>query len=139
METANVQDVDAAKITPLDSPEVARAKIEKAKAKRTKKVAKKAAKAIKKVKKSAKRALKAVKKAAKAVKKAEKKSKRAYSDAEVAKELSGFTTKRQLAKALKVTVPAAQNYIEALKKVRKLETKEIRQGKRGPLALAYRA
>lgn len=125
--TLDVAVVDAAKISPLDSPAVVKTKLKKAK----KKAAKKAAKAIKKTVKSTKKAIKAAKKA-------EKKSRRAFSDADVAKHLSKLTTVRQLAKQLKVTVPAAQNYLNALKGVRKVETKEVRQGKRGPLAIAYR-
>lgn len=108
----------------LDSPGVAKAKAAK--------------KAVKKAKKSAKKAVKAVKKAAKATKKAEKKSRRAFSDAEVAKKLGAFKTIKELAKLLKVTTPAAQNYVNALKDTRKVETKEVRQGLRGPLAIAYK-
>lgn len=81
---------------------------------------------------------KKAKKVAKKVKAVKKASRRAFSDSDVSKKLSGFTTVRQLSKALKVTLPAAQNYINALKKVRKVESKEVRQGKRGPLAVAFR-
>lgn len=132
METQTTETKPA--VDPLDSPGVAKAKAEKA----ARKAAKKIKKATKKAKKATKKAVKAVKKAAKATKKAEKKSRRAFSDADVAKLLGGFKTVRELAKLLKVTTPAAQNYVNALKDVRKVETKEVRQGLRGPLAIAYR-
>lgn len=116
----------------LDSPAVAKAKAAiKAEKKKVKKAGKKIGKKVKAAKK-------AVKKALKTAKKAEKKSRRAFSDADVAKLLAGFKTVRELAKLLKVTTPAAQNYVNALKGVRKVETKEVRQGLRGPLAIAYR-
>lgn len=106
----------------LDSPAVV-------KAKKAKKAAKKANK---------KTAKKMLKKAVNAAKKAEKKSRRAFSNAQVAKLLGGFKTIKELAKKLKITTPAAQNYVNALKILHKIETKEVRQGLRGPLAIAYR-
>lgn len=131
METNSVPPTSASEVKAsdlLDSPAVAKAKASKKAAK----------KSIKKATKKMKKAVKAVKKAAKAAKKAEKKSRRAFSNAEVAKLLGGFKTIKELAKKLKVTTPAAQNYVNALKGIHKIETKEVRQGLRGPLAIAYR-
>lgn len=132
------QTAAAAPSNLLDSPDVAKAKAAIKAEKATKKAAKKVSKKIKKAKKAVKKALKASKKAVKATKKAEKKSRRAFSDADVSKLLGSFKTVRELAKLLKVTTPAAQNYVNALKGARKVETKEVRQGLRGPLAIAYR-
>lgn len=56
----------------------------------------------------------------------------------VASNLEAWKTSRQLAKALHITPPAALNYLNQLKESRKVETKQIRQGLRGPLATAYR-
>lgn len=136
METLTAE--TAAPTNLLDSPAVAKAKAEIKAAKKAKKIGKKIGKKVKAAKKAVKKALKASKKAVKATKKAEKKSRRAFSDADVSKLLAGWKTVREVAKLLKVTTPAAQNYVNALKGVRKVATKEVRQGLRGPLAIAYR-
>lgn len=122
----------------LDSPAVAKAKAVIKAEKATKKAAKSVRKKIKVAKKAIKKMKKAEKKAGKAKKDAIKKSRRAFSDSDVAKVLAAWKTVRELAKLFKITTPAAQNYVNALKGVRKVETKEVRQGLRGPLAVAYR-
>lgn len=62
-----------------------------------------------------------------------------HSTETVAKVLKGeFKTAVQLATELKVTKTTAQIYIKKLGKARKLETKMMRQGKRGPLAIGFR-
>jgi response regulator of citrate/malate metabolism len=62
-----------------------------------------------------------------------------HSTETVAKVLKGeFKTAVQLATELKVTKTTAQVYIKKLGKARKLETKMMRQGKRGPLAIGFR-
>ncbi len=61
-----------------------------------------------------------------------------FTTEDVAKKLGEFKTVTQLAKELKVTKPTAANYVHRLQKARKVETKDMRQGKRGPLAIAYR-
>ena len=67
------------------------------------------------------------------------KNKSAFGNEAIAKKPSGFKTVTQLATALNVSNPTAANYINRLNKTRKVESKEVRQGKRGPLAVAYRA
>lgn len=62
-----------------------------------------------------------------------------FTNAEVAKRLFTFKTVRELATALKVTPPAALNYVNKLKEdMYKLDRKTVRQGDRGPLATAYK-
>jgi Fic family protein len=56
----------------------------------------------------------------------------------ITKALAGFKTTAELSKILKVTKVTAQNYVNRLRKNRKVETKKVRQGDRGPLAIAYR-
>ncbi len=52
--------------------------------------------------------------------------------------LSDFKTITQLAKILRVAKPTADNYVRQLCKTRKVQKKKIRQGDRGPMAIAYR-
>lgn len=62
-----------------------------------------------------------------------------HSTETVAKAMKGeFKTAVQLATELKVTKTTAQVYLKKLGKARKLETKMVRQGKRGPLAIGFR-
>lgn len=56
----------------------------------------------------------------------------------VAKRLAKFKTITALAKELKVTKPTAINYVHKLMTIRKVETQNVRQGIRGPQAIAYR-
>jgi predicted ArsR family transcriptional regulator len=63
-----------------------------------------------------------------------------HSTETVIKALSGkdFTTAVQLAAELKVTKTTAQVYLKKLGKARKIETKLVRQGLRGPKAIGFR-
>jgi Fic family protein len=61
-----------------------------------------------------------------------------YSNDQLVKALADFITVRQLADKLKVTLPTARTYLNKLGKLRKIETKSIRQGARGPLSVAFR-
>lgn len=56
----------------------------------------------------------------------------------VAKRLAKFKTIHALAKELNVTKPTAINYVHKLMATRKVETQNVRQGIRGPQAIAYR-
>jgi response regulator of citrate/malate metabolism len=62
-----------------------------------------------------------------------------YGNEAVTKALTGdYKTAVQLATDLNVTKTTAQVYLKKLGKTRKIETKMIRQGKRGPLAIGFR-
>lgn len=78
-------------------------------------------------------------KAKKEAKKPAKTSSPIHGNEAVTKALSGdYKTAVQLAADLKVTKTTAQIYLKKLGKTRKIETKMVRQGKRGPLAIGFR-
>ncbi len=72
------------------------------------------------------------------VKKVKRSPKLLRTPEQVAARLTTFRTITQLATILRVEKPTADNYVRQLKKVRKLETKQVRQGERGPKAIAYK-
>lgn len=61
-----------------------------------------------------------------------------YTDERIAKALTDYKTVARLATNLKVTKVTAQSYVNRLSKGRKVQTKKVRQGDRGPLAVAYK-
>lgn len=63
-----------------------------------------------------------------------------HSNEEIAKVLSGqeYVTSVQLAARFGLTKTTAQVYLKRLAKTRKIETKLVRQGLRGPKAIGFR-